>query len=123
MCNAYAHRKDLNISLLTFIKKSSQEILYFDIFILVGRTDSMNKLKQVFLQLYMCFPEDLNQTLEISERCGYLHEVVQVISCSMLLFQVVHGLLLLGMVQDKAYPDEKKRIHLNMFIFKRKVQK
>lgn len=78
MCNVYAHRKDLNISLLTFIKKPSQVILYSDIFILVGRTDSMNKLKRVFLQPYMYFPEDLNnRTLEISERCGYLHKIVQ----------------------------------------------
>lgn len=41
-----------------------------------------------------------------------------VISCSMLLFQVVHGLLLLGKVQDKAYPEKKKRIYLNCLCLK-----
>lgn len=33
-----------------------------------------------------------------------------VISCSMLLFQVFHGLLLLSTVQDNAYPEKEENI-------------
>lgn len=116
MCNVYAHRKDLNVSLLTFLKKSSQEILYFDMFILVGRTDSVNKLKQVFLQPYMLFPEDSNnQTFRKMWLFAWSSSIV--ISCSMLLFQVVHELLLLGMVQDKAYPEKKKKKHISICLY------
>lgn len=41
----------------------------------------------------------------------------------MLLFQVVHGLLLLGKVQDKAYPEKKEKNIFKLLIFKREVQK
>ena len=107
VCNVYAHRKDLNIRVLTFMKNSSKEILYLDMFILVGWTDSMHST----LQPHICLPVDFyNQMFKNRNMRIFAWSSSIVISCSMLLFQVFHGLLLLGTVQDNAYPEKEDNI-------------